>query len=48
MTVIFSKKCEYGLQAVLYIATKEPGCVCSSDEIAKKLKIPKEFISQIL
>lgn len=48
MTVIFSKKCEYGLQAVLYMAAKELGCVCSSDEIAKKLKIPKEFVSKIL
>ncbi len=48
MTVIFSKKCEYGLQAVLYMAAKEPGCVCPSDEIADKLQIPKEFISKIL
>lgn len=48
MTVIFSKKCEYGLQAVLYMAAKEPGCVCPSDKIAKQLKIPKEFVSKIL
>jgi Rrf2 family transcriptional regulator, iron-sulfur cluster assembly transcription factor len=48
MTVIFSKKCEYGLQAVLYMAAKEPGCVCPSDEIADKLQIPKEFVSKIL
>jgi Rrf2 family protein len=48
MTVIFSKKCEYGLQAVLYMAAKEPGCICPSDEIADKLQIPKEFVSKIL
>ena len=48
MTVIFSKKCEYGLQAVLYMAAKEPGCVCPSEEIADKLQIPKEFVSKIL
>lgn len=48
MTVIFSKKCEYGLQAVLYMAAKEPGCVCPSDEIADKLQLPKEFVSKIL
>lgn len=48
MTVIFSKKCEYGLQAVLYMAAKEPGCVCPSEEISQKLKIPKEFVSKIL
>ena len=48
MTVIFSKKCEYGLQAVLYLATREPNEVVSSDDIAQKLSIPKEFVSKIL
>ncbi len=48
MTVIFSKKCEYGLQAVLFLAAKEAGEIVSADEIAKKLNIPKEFISKIL
>ncbi len=48
MTVIFSKKCEYGLQAVLYLAAQQKGEVISSDEIAKKLNIPKEFVSKIL
>ena len=48
MTVIFSKKCEYGLQAVLYLAAQPKGEVIPSDEIAKKLSIPKEFISKIL
>lgn len=48
MTVIFSKKCEYGLQAVLYLATQRKGEVIPSDEIARKLNIPKEFISKIL
>jgi Rrf2 family transcriptional regulator, iron-sulfur cluster assembly transcription factor len=48
MTVIFSKKCEYGLQAVLYLATFETGTVVSADDIAKKLDIPKEFVSKIL
>jgi Rrf2 family protein len=48
MTVIFSKKCEYGLQAVLYMSARGQSSVCPSDEIAKKLKIPKEFVSKIL
>ncbi len=48
MTVIFSKKCEYGLQAVLYLAAKENGDVIPVDEIANKLSIPKEFVSKIL
>ncbi|MDO8549169.1 MAG: Rrf2 family transcriptional regulator [Ignavibacteria bacterium] len=48
MTVIFSKKCEYGLQAVLYLATYDKGAIVSADDIAKKLSIPKEFVSKIL
>ncbi len=48
MTVIFSKKCEYGLQAVLYLAAKNIGEIITADEIANKLNIPKEFVSKIL
>ncbi len=48
MTVIFSKKCEYGMQAVLYLAAHQSGGVIASDEIAKSLGIPKEFVSKIL
>ena len=48
MTVIFSKKCEYGLQAVLYLATLEKDATAPSEEISAKLKIPKEFVSKIL
>jgi len=48
MTVIFSKKCEYGLQAVLYLSTIEETRSASADEISKKLNIPKEFVSKIL
>jgi Rrf2 family protein len=48
MTVIFSKKCEYGLQAILYMAAHADRDVMSAEEIAKKLSIPKEFVSKIL
>ncbi len=48
MTVIFSKKCEYGLQAVLYLATLDKNNVASAEEISKRLKIPREFVSKIL
>ena len=48
MTVIFSKKCEYGMQAILYLAALAKGSLISSDEISKVLKIPREFISKIL
>lgn len=48
MTVIFSKKCEYGLQAVLFLAARQANEVVPADEIAGKLNIPKEFVSKIL
>ena len=48
MTVIFSKKCEYGIQAVLYLAAREKGTLVSAEEISKVLKIPREFVSKIL
>jgi Rrf2 family protein len=48
MTVIFSKKCEYGLQAVLYLASQSDREVIPAEEIAYKLYIPKEFVSKIL
>lgn len=48
MSVIFSKKCEYGLQAILYLASRKDKKFFSAREIAKDLKIPKEFISKIL
>lgn len=48
MTVIFSKKCEYGMQAVLYLAAQEKGSLVSAEDISKVLKIPREFVSKIL
>jgi Rrf2 family iron-sulfur cluster assembly transcriptional regulator len=48
MTVIFSKKCEYGLQGVLYLAAHLDEIVTSSEDISNALGIPKEFISKIL
>lgn len=48
MTVIFSKKCEYGMQAILYLAAQEKNTLVSAEEISRVLKIPREFISKIL
>ena len=48
MTVIFSKKCEYGMQAILYLAAQEKNTLVSAEDISKVLKIPREFISKIL
>ena len=48
MTVIFSKKCEYGMQAVLYLAAQDVGTIITAEQISRVLKIPREFISKIL
>jgi len=48
MTVIFSKKCEYGMQAVLYLAAYMEKGVIRADDIASALKVPREFVSKIL
>lgn len=48
MTVIFSKKCELGLQAVLYLTLQPEELLISAKEISQKLKIPKEFVSKVL
>lgn len=48
MTVFFSKACELGIQAVLYLSTKEEKAIISADEISQELKVPKEFVSKIL
>ncbi|MCX8011283.1 MAG: Rrf2 family transcriptional regulator [Ignavibacteria bacterium] len=48
MSVIFSKACEYGLQAILYLASKPENECVPANEISKNLKIPKEFVSKIL
>ncbi|HQF42964.1 MAG TPA: Rrf2 family transcriptional regulator, partial [Ignavibacteriaceae bacterium] len=48
MASFFSKRCEYGLQAVIYLASKENNALCSAKEISEELSIPKEFISKIL
>ena len=48
MNSFFSKKCEYGLQAVLYLAVLDENYICSSEDISNKLSIPKEFTSKIL
>lgn len=48
MTVIFSKKCELALQAVLYLASKESDELINVQEIADEINVPREFTSKIL
>jgi Rrf2 family protein len=48
MSLIFSRRCEYALQAVLYIALKPEGEMSSIKEITKKLDIPYHFLGKIM
>ena len=48
MTVFFSKKCEIGLQAVLYLSTEEEGELFNAMQISESVKQPKEFVSKVL
>jgi Rrf2 family protein len=47
MTVFFSKACELGLQAVLYLSTKEKR-IFNAEEVSTELKVPKEFVSKVM
>jgi len=48
MSIIFSRQCEYGLQAVLYLALKPRGEMTSIRELTDKLEIPYHFVAKIL
>ena len=47
MTVFFSKSCELGIQAVLFLSAKEMR-IYNAEEVSKELKVPKEFISKVM
>jgi Rrf2 family protein len=48
MSVLFSRQCEYALQAVTYLALKRDGEMTSIKEMTKKLGIPYHFLGKIL
>jgi Rrf2 family iron-sulfur cluster assembly transcriptional regulator len=48
MSVLFSRQCEYALQAVLYLALKEDGERVATNDLTKRLKIPYHFLGKIL
>jgi len=48
MSVIFSRQCEYALQAVIFLAIKPEGERISIKELASKLRIPYHFLGKIL
>lgn len=48
MSIIFSRQCEYAMQAVLYLALKQENEMTSIKELTKKLSIPYHFLAKIL
>jgi len=48
MSIIFSRQCEYAMQAVLYLALKRENEMTSIKELTKKLEIPYHFVAKIL
>jgi Rrf2 family transcriptional regulator, iron-sulfur cluster assembly transcription factor len=48
MSIIFSRQCEYALQAVSYLALQPAGKKTSIRELTRKLKIPYHFLAKIL
>lgn len=48
MSVLFSRQCEYALQAVMYLALKPEGEKTSIRELTKKIQIPYHFLAKIL
>lgn len=48
MTVIFSKKCELGVQAALYLSILDKDVCISAKQISEELNVPREFVSKVL
>lgn len=48
MTVIFSKTCELGLQAVLFLSIKKKQKIYRAVEIAEEMGSPKEYVAKVL
>jgi len=43
-----SRRADYGLRAVIYLADQEPGKCSSIAEIAKRQGVPKKFLEKII
>ncbi len=48
MSLLFSRQCEYALQAVLYLALKEEGVRVTIKEMTGELGIPYHFLGKIM
>ena len=48
MSILFSRQCEYALQAVSYLALQPKGTWTSIKELTDRLQIPYHFLGKIL
>jgi len=48
MNSLFSKQCEYAIQALLYLALRPPGTMTSIKDLTGALRIPFHFVAKIL
>lgn len=48
MSLIFSRQCEYALQAVLYMSAQQRGSYTNINEISERLDIPMPFLGKTL
>jgi len=48
MTVLFSRKCEYAIQGILYLAERQDLGNIPAEQIASDLNISRDFISKTL
>ena len=48
MSIIFSRQCEYAIQAVLFLALKPQESKTSIKELTQQLDIPYHFVAKIL
>jgi Rrf2 family transcriptional regulator, iron-sulfur cluster assembly transcription factor len=48
MSIIFSRQCEYALQAASYLALQPQGKLVSIKELTERLKIPYHYLGKIL
>jgi Rrf2 family transcriptional regulator, iron-sulfur cluster assembly transcription factor len=48
MSVIFSRQCEYALQAIMYISLKDDNAYTDIKEISNELSIPHHFLAKIM
>ena len=48
MSILFSRQCEYAIQAVLYLALQPGGVRVPTNDLTKRLKIPYHFLGKIM